>query len=465
MRGHLAVAIDVDADVDAAEIGRIEPDLETALAALAPRPRSRARGRSTAPAASVAAVTLSVPREGGGRGRGAAAGPRRLPARRRPTDRLARIVALASRGMCRGSIAVRDRRRSSPFAASAMASGVLLLVAAASCCARLALVVPAVVPAADGSVAVCRGVRIVARRAASGRLGRSLERAAVRNNRRGHGSGRGQRSIGRRRLRSAVSGCGAGWTAAVLRPPCLQPPELRPLCSRSASETVAVAAAAIGCGAGIGLACVGSAACGAVSGRAGGDRRRRDRQRCVADCRRPASAAGSIGRGDRRRESQRRPDRRRHDCTPGAAEAVGSVGSVAAGSRRSTKVLAADLRVALRGSLDFACGLLDRIAVGHRHWRRVGCWAPSVSDRPDCCPVAWSAAAAFARPRCCRRTSARRRGGAEGGLVLLRRSGALLRRRPCCCRPARAKLSLPAGWSDRAGSRRRALERHVGCCI
>ena len=34
MRRHLAVAIDVDADIDAAEVGRIEPDLETALAAL-----------------------------------------------------------------------------------------------------------------------------------------------------------------------------------------------------------------------------------------------------------------------------------------------------------------------------------------------------------------------------------------------------------------------------------------------
>ena len=33
MRGHLAVAVDIDAHVDAAEIGGIEPDLETALAA------------------------------------------------------------------------------------------------------------------------------------------------------------------------------------------------------------------------------------------------------------------------------------------------------------------------------------------------------------------------------------------------------------------------------------------------
>ena len=34
MRRHLAVAIDIDADIDAAEFGRIEPDFETALAAL-----------------------------------------------------------------------------------------------------------------------------------------------------------------------------------------------------------------------------------------------------------------------------------------------------------------------------------------------------------------------------------------------------------------------------------------------
>src|SRR6266436_488942 len=33
MRGDPAAAIDVDANIDAAEIGRIEPDLETALAA------------------------------------------------------------------------------------------------------------------------------------------------------------------------------------------------------------------------------------------------------------------------------------------------------------------------------------------------------------------------------------------------------------------------------------------------
>jgi len=33
MRGHLAAAIDIDANIDAAEIGGIEPDLETALAA------------------------------------------------------------------------------------------------------------------------------------------------------------------------------------------------------------------------------------------------------------------------------------------------------------------------------------------------------------------------------------------------------------------------------------------------
>src|SRR5260370_27867754 len=33
MRGHLAAAIDIDANIDTAEIGGIEPDLETALAA------------------------------------------------------------------------------------------------------------------------------------------------------------------------------------------------------------------------------------------------------------------------------------------------------------------------------------------------------------------------------------------------------------------------------------------------
>ena len=33
MRGDPATAIDIDANIDAAEIGRIEPDLETALAA------------------------------------------------------------------------------------------------------------------------------------------------------------------------------------------------------------------------------------------------------------------------------------------------------------------------------------------------------------------------------------------------------------------------------------------------
>src|SRR5882757_7023305 len=33
MRRHLSVAVDVDAHIDAAKLGRIEPDLETALAA------------------------------------------------------------------------------------------------------------------------------------------------------------------------------------------------------------------------------------------------------------------------------------------------------------------------------------------------------------------------------------------------------------------------------------------------
>ena len=33
MRSDLAIAIDIDADIDAAEIGRIEPDFKTALAA------------------------------------------------------------------------------------------------------------------------------------------------------------------------------------------------------------------------------------------------------------------------------------------------------------------------------------------------------------------------------------------------------------------------------------------------
>ena len=37
MRSHLAVAIDIDADVDAAEVGWIEPDFETALAAVGRR--------------------------------------------------------------------------------------------------------------------------------------------------------------------------------------------------------------------------------------------------------------------------------------------------------------------------------------------------------------------------------------------------------------------------------------------
>ena len=45
----MAVAIDIDADIDAAEIGGIEPDFETALAAACAVPRSPSRARSAAP--------------------------------------------------------------------------------------------------------------------------------------------------------------------------------------------------------------------------------------------------------------------------------------------------------------------------------------------------------------------------------------------------------------------------------
>jgi len=53
MRRHLAVAIDVDANVDAAEVCRIEPDLESALAA------TGGGGDSEGPA--LASVSLSDP--------------------------------------------------------------------------------------------------------------------------------------------------------------------------------------------------------------------------------------------------------------------------------------------------------------------------------------------------------------------------------------------------------------------
>src|ERR1700716_3714743 len=71
MRGHLAAAIDIDANIDAAEIGGVEPDLETALAA-----SCRGGGRPGRP----------WPRR-----TGAAAGLRLSPARLHRVNRLALV--------------------------------------------------------------------------------------------------------------------------------------------------------------------------------------------------------------------------------------------------------------------------------------------------------------------------------------------------------------------------------------
>ena len=63
VRSHLAVAIDVDANIDAAEICRIETDLEMALAALAEAAISTASPLKGT-GALVAAVTPNDPAEG-----------------------------------------------------------------------------------------------------------------------------------------------------------------------------------------------------------------------------------------------------------------------------------------------------------------------------------------------------------------------------------------------------------------
>ena len=179
MRSHLAAAVDIDADIDAAEVGRIEPDFETALAVLdrcgdferEPAQRHRRVGRRRD----------AQCRSCGSRRR------REAAARLRPS--LARLRPMASAGACAVSApaewswtvpAITGVDEGLAAASDFVASVVLSLALGVAVAGCAVAAVGSVVPGVVSELSRCRGPRR--------RRGRSLGGCGFRRHRCGSGN-------------------------------------------------------------------------------------------------------------------------------------------------------------------------------------------------------------------------------------------------------------------------------------
>ena len=207
MRGHLAVAVDIDADIDAAEVGRIEPDFEAALAVL-----GRCRDLEREPAQRHGAAGRRGDGQRARRSRGGRRG-RKLRLEPAPVACTPGVGGIGRR--------MRRRRRSPNGRGSARlrrcrcgAAEASAFAALAACCPRRPVcrrwrLLRRGGRATDRSGADAAS-ELVGRRGCRLRRGRSLGRSVFRRNRRRRGNGR--RSTSRRPSRRGRSAWPAGST-------------------------------------------------------------------------------------------------------------------------------------------------------------------------------------------------------------------------------------------------------------